>query len=189
MKKIDEIKEYLDENVKEKRVKHVLRVAETAEKLAKTHGVSVEKAVLAAYLHDCAKGSEEKLLREYAPLIEKEWDDLDKDLLEDQLVHAPLAVLVAKDVFRIEDPEILSAVLYHTTGRENMTPLEEVVYLADKLEPARDYKGIDKIRNAAKEDLKTAMLLSFDNTLEYLIGKKEPIAMITVKSRNNLLRR
>lgn len=188
MKKIDEIKEYLQENIKEKRLKHVLRVTETAEKLAEAHGVSVEKAILAALLHDCAKGNEEKLLKDYAPILE-DWTDLDKDLLEEQLVHAPLAVIVAKDVFHIEDEEILSAVLYHTTGRENMTPLEKVVYLADKLEPAREYGGIDKIRKVSEEDLEKAMLLSFDNTIEYLIGKKEPIAMITVKSRNNLLRR
>ncbi|MDO5649701.1 MAG: bis(5'-nucleosyl)-tetraphosphatase (symmetrical) YqeK [Gallicola sp.] len=185
----DEILEYLKDNIKEKRVHHIIRVADTARKLADLHKVSAEKVYTAALLHDSAKGNEESLFTKYKEILSKEWNDLDEDLKAEPIVHGPLAGILAREEFGIEDEEILNAIVYHTTGRENMTKVEEIVYLADKLEPKRDYPKIEEIRNIAKIDLEKAMLLSFDNAIEYLIDRKEPIAMITIRSRNNLLRR
>lgn len=105
------------------------------------------------------------------------------------MIHGPLAGIIARDVFGIEEKDILNAVIYHTTGRENMTKLEKIVFLADKLEPKRDYPGVDTIREAAQIDLEKAMLLTIDNTMKYLIENQELIAVITVKTRNNILRR
>lgn len=189
MEKNEKIIIFLKEKIKEKRYYHILRVAETAVKFAKIHDVSVEDAYIAALLHDCAKGNEDYYLEKYSSLISVRWKDLEEDLKEEKLIHAPLAALIAEEEFGIEDKEILDAITYHTTGKMNMTKLEMVVFLADKLEPERNYEGIDRIRELALEDLEKAMILSFDNTIQYLIEKDEPIALLTIEIRNELLRR
>lgn len=187
--KNEEILEYLKKNIKKKRYHHILRVADTAEKLAIVHDIPADKVYTAALLHDCAKGNEESLLKDYKNIIVNEWVSLEEELKEKSLIHGPLAGIIARDVFGIEEKDILNAVIYHTTGRENMTKLEKIVFLADKLEPKRDYPGVDKIRETAQIDLEKAVLLTIDNTVKYLIENQELIAVITVKTRNNILRR
>ncbi|OPJ55563.1 bis(5'-nucleosyl)-tetraphosphatase (symmetrical) YqeK [Alkalithermobacter paradoxus] len=172
--------------ITEKRLVHSLGVVESAKKLAKIYGEDVKKAEVAALLHDCAKclGKDEVLyyVRKYNILL----DDIQKKELE--LAHGIVGAYISKDIFKVDDESILSAITYHTTGKENMSKLEKIIYVADFIEPNRDYPGVDKLRNTAyNEDLDKALLMSFDNTIKYVISIQKILHPITVKARNYLL--
>ena len=87
----------------------------------------------------------------------------------------------------IEDEEILSAIRWHTTGKENMSKLDKIIYLADMIEPSRDFSGVEELRNDSKDDLDKAMLNALTYTIKYLLEKGCLIDVNTVKARNYLL--
>ncbi|HET7269699.1 MAG TPA: bis(5'-nucleosyl)-tetraphosphatase (symmetrical) YqeK [Rubrobacter sp.] len=130
---------------------HTLRVAGTAEELARAHGLDEDRARLAALLHDAARetGPEEYLK------IAAEWDlPVGKPERESpKLLHGPVAAELARRELGVEDEEVLEAVQAHTTGKPHMGPLALVLYVADKIEPARDYPSVGRLRGLAREDL------------------------------------
>lgn len=151
---LDEIKDYLRSNLKPARYGHVLGVVNTAIKLAETYGEDKEKAEIAALCHDVAKNMSNEELRK---IIEDENIILSIDEENTkELWHSIIAPIIAKKVFEIKDEEILNAMRWHTTGKENMTNLEKIVYLADLIEPSRKFEGIDEIREVAYKDLDLA---------------------------------
>ena len=76
-----------------------------------------------------------------------------------EVLHGPASVYVSRTVFCINDEEILSAVRYHVTGRESMTLMEKIIFIADYIEPSRKFKGIEEIRALAYDDLDGAVLI------------------------------
>lgn len=138
---------------------HTLGVEECAVKLACRYGVDVEKARIAALLHDCARGL---TLEDVRALLGVEAGEM-------ALLHAPAGALLARDRYGISDPEILSAIRWHTTGRAHMTPLDKVIYLADFIEPHRKpYDGLELLREAAGMDLDRAVCLAARGALDYV---------------------
>ena len=180
-----EIKQYLQENLRPKRYNHVLGVCTTAVELAKVYNVDKDKAEIAALLHDVAKNlSEEELLRE----IKEENITLSIDEKNTKEIwHAIVAPIIAKKVFNIDDEEILSAIRWHTTGKENMSSLDKIIYLADLIEPSRSFEGIDGIRKLCYEDLELAMIKALTHTTVYLLSKGASVDVNTIKARNYLL--
>lgn len=164
-----------------KRFTHTQGVAEESVKLAKTHGADEKKAYLAGLLHDCAKdySSKEKL-----KMCDKYGIELDEILVnQTDLTHPFLGAEVAKDMFGVTDEEVLGAIRYHTTGRENMTKLEKIVYLADFFEPSRQYfDGINEIKQLAYKDLDAAVAYSLNNTIEYNQKKKRLIHPLSLRA-------
>ncbi len=149
-----------------KRYKHTQGVAQESLQLAKRYGADQDKAYIAGLLHDCAKcfTAEEKL-----NLCESYNVKLD-DILKSQpdLTHSFLGAEIAKAEYGITDPDILNAVKYHTTGRPNMSLLEKIVFIADFIEPNRDYfEGLDKIRDLAYKDIDKAIIYSLESTISY----------------------
>ena len=138
----------------ERRYEHTLRVADTAEDLALAHDLYADRARLAALLHDAARemGSEEFLG------LAQEWHLQfgDAERQSPKLLHGPVAAELARRELGIDDEEVLEAVRAHTTGRQGMGPLALVLYVADKIEPARDYPSVGRLRKLAREDLKAA---------------------------------
>lgn len=129
--------------LKAKRIPHVLGTEQTAKALAEKYGADVEKARFAALLHDSTKrlSMEEQLaMCEHYHI---ELDELEKKALK--LLHAKTGAALARDVFGTDD-EIYNAILWHTTGKANMTLLEKVIYLADYIEPNRDFDGVEDLR-------------------------------------------
>ena len=167
MKDIEFMKKYLEENLVKGRYLHTLGVVETAKSLAKIYGVDIKKAEIAALAHDIAKN----------------WSP--QDLLE--VIDKNNINLVAREHFEIEDEEILSAIRWHTTGKENMSKLDKIIYLADMIEPSRDFSGVEELRNDSKDDLDKAMLNALTHTIKYLLEKGCLIDINTVKARNYLL--
>ena len=82
-----------------------------------------------------------------------------------KLLHAKTGAAVARDLFGVPD-EIYEAIRWHTTGKPDMTLLEKVIYLADYIEPTRDFPGVEKLRELAYEDLDRALLLGLQMTIE-----------------------
>lgn len=169
--------------LKAKRVAHVLGTEATAEKLAERYGADVEKARRAALLHDCTKKltmpEQLALCERYAIAL----DPLERQALK--LLHAKTGAAIARDVFGVDD-EVYSAILWHTTGRAGMTTLEKVIYLADYIEPTRDFDGVDALRERVWDDLDRGLLMGLEMTVEEMQAMGNPIHGNTLAARDYL---
>ena len=178
------IDDYINKNLSEKRYKHSIRVAKEAKKLAERYGVDTSKAYLAGIAHDIAKEIPEKQLN--SKLIEYGREDL-IEKYSYPLLHGPAASVILEKEFSVSDKDVLEAVCYHTTGKENMSPLTKIVYLADFIEPNRIFEGIDKVRAIAKKNLDEAIIISSGIVIINTIRKGKKIHPETVIARNFLL--
>ena len=183
MNKMKDIQNKLINDIGEKRFKHSLRVAETAVKLADNYGLDPKKAYLAGLIHDCAKYNEEAYIKKY----NIDFYIYPVSSIKDPVLHSFLGAEVAKKVYNIYDRDVLKAIEYHTTGRPDMSDLEKIIFIADAIEPARDFEGIDKIRKLAFESLNKAMLNLLDSNIIFLIGKKALINPLSFEARNYLI--
>ena len=138
----------------EKRYGHTSRVADTAERLARIHGLDPVRVRLAALLHDAARETEPA---EFLRLAET-WDLHvgEPERQSPKLLHGPVAAELARRELGVEDEEVLGAVRAHTVGEPGMGPLSLALYVADKIEPARDYPSVGRIRALAPQDLSEA---------------------------------
>ena len=166
-----------------RRIPHVLGTEQEAIRLAVRYGADVEKARRAALLHDCTKklDMEEQLslCRQYGIQL----DGLEQRALK--LLHARTGAEVARDVFGVDD-EIYSAIRWHTTGHANMTLLEKIIYLADYIEPSRDFPGVDRLRKVCYEDLDKGLLTGLEMTIEEMRGMGNPVHHATLEARDFL---
>jgi predicted HD superfamily hydrolase involved in NAD metabolism len=137
------------------RYAHSVRVARCAETLARRHGADARKARLAGMLHDLARlYSPERLIAECeARGLEIEPAARERPVL----LHARLGAALARELFGVEDAEVLSAIEKHTTAADEMSPLDCVVYLADSLEPERSFPERAELWNRATHDLYGAL--------------------------------
>ncbi len=166
-----------------RRIPHVLGTEQEAVRLAKRWGADVDKARRAALLHDCTK----KLsLSEQLALAERFQVPLDEmERREIKLLHAKTGAGVAEAVFGT-DGEITNAIRWHTTGRGNMTLLEKVIYLADYIEPNRDFPGVEDLRQACYKDLDGGLLLGLEMTIGEMESRNAPIHPKTLEARDAL---
>lgn len=165
-----------------KRYMHILGVQYTATALAMAHGADLKKAELAGVLHDCAKYMTD---REQLAMCEVNGISLTEVERENPaLIHAKLGAYVAQKKYNIEDEEILSAIRYHTTGRENMTLLEKIVYIADYIEPNRSFDsepyGLSEIRKKAYADIDKALLMILENSVSHLQKSGKAVDELTL---------
>ncbi len=151
--------------LKEKRYKHTMGTVRCAIELAARYGADARKARLAALLHDCAKFNIPEQIR----LCERYGVDV-KELLaiSPAIIHGPLGAAIARAEYGVTDEDVLSAIYWHTLCRENMTKLEKIIYLADKIEPNRDYDGVELIRAAADRGLDRGVLACMDRSIDYV---------------------
>lgn len=149
----------------EYRVAHVAGCEAESVRLAQLHGEDPELAAEAAILHDITK----KMSREEQLLLCGKYGIIcDKAQLEnDKLLHAVTGAALARELFGVSD-EVAEAIRWHTTGKGDMTLLEKIVYLADYIEPTRDFEGVEELRRLCDEDLDEAMILGLEMGLEEL---------------------
>lgn len=153
------------ERLSAKRYGHTLRVANTAEDLARLHGLDPEKARLAALLHDAAR---EMGPEEFLELAERFGVPVGEPERETpKLLHGPVAAGMARRELGVEDEGVLDAVREHTTGRPGMGPLSLALFVADKIEPARDYPSVGRLRGLARRDLREAAAQSLRRTIAH----------------------
>lgn len=147
------------------RVPHVAGCEEEAVRLAKFWGEDVEAAAEAAILHDITKkqGHSEQLR-----LCEKYGIIPDAvEAREPKLLHSRTGAGLARELFGISQP-VFDAIEWHTTGREDMSRLEKIIYMADYIEPTRDFDGVEELRRLAYLDLDQAMILGLEMSLNEL---------------------
>ncbi len=153
-----------------RRVPHVQGCEEEAVRLARRWGADTERAAEAAILHDCTKKEQLpeqlRLCRKYGIIP----DELERT--NGKLLHAKTGAAVAEYEFG-SDAEVVEAIRWHTTGRPNMTTLEKVLYMADYMEPTRDFPGVEDLRRLAYKDLDRAMVLGFEMSLADLTSRGE----------------
>jgi len=157
----------------ERRYGHTLRVADTAGDLARVHGLDEDQARLAALLHDAARETgPEEFLR-----LAGEWGLSvgEPERQSPKLLHGPVAAELARRELGIEDEEVLEAVRAHTTGKPFMGPLALALYVADKIEPAREYPSVARLRALAREDLHAAATESLRRAIAHNEQRGRPI--------------
>jgi predicted HD superfamily hydrolase involved in NAD metabolism len=161
------------ERLSEKRYDHTLRVADTAEDLARTHGLDPSRTRLAALLHDAAREMEPG---EFLRLAEG-WDLAvgEPERQSPKLLHGPVAAELARRELGVEDEEVLGAVRAHTVGRAGMGPLALALYVADKIEPSRDYPSVGRIRDLSREDLREAAAEALRRVVAHNEERDRPI--------------
>lgn len=185
MSLLDEAYGHLKDKLKDTRFIHTLGVVSVAKELAKLNGVSEEKAELAALCHDIAKNKSIEEMKKI--IIENNIKLNEVENNTPEIWHSILAPVVAKSVLGIDDIEVLEAMRWHTTGKENMSKLEKIIYIADMIEPSRTFEGVDEIRNVTLESLDEGVLLGLTHTIEFLLSKGSTIDVNTVKARNYLI--
>lgn len=154
------------------RVAHVRGCSETAERLARLYGANPDAARRAGILHDITKAltpSEQLQLCENYGMILNRFERENPKLL-----HAKTGAEVARRVFG-ESDEVYQAVFWHTTGKADMTTLEKIVYLADYMEPNRDFEGVQELRRLADTDLDKGVLLGLEMSMEQLLARGREI--------------
>jgi len=148
----------------DKRRIHTLGVKDTAIALAKKYGADPLKAEIAALSHDLYRGLKGEDLNKTVRDL-----GLDEKYLDNpNLAHSKIAAIMLKDKYGVCDRDILDAVSYHTTGRKNMSKLEKIIFLADAIEPGRDYPGVEDIRKAAEKGLDEGCLCSMLGTIRHV---------------------
>lgn len=163
------------------RYQHTLGVMYTCAALAMVHGVDLGKAQTAGLLHDCAKciPNEKKL-----KLCKKHEIPVTPFEKENPfLIHAKLGAYLARKKYKVEDEEILSAIRCHTTGKEAMTALEQILFIADYIEPTRSTAPhLERLRRLAFQNLDQCTYEILRDTLTYLRQSPQKIDETTERA-------
>ena len=154
--------------VKAKRIPHIRGTEEEAVRLAERWGADADKMRRAAILHDCTKNLS---LAEHLALCDQYGVELDEmERVTEKLLHSKTGAILARHMFG-QDDEIYQALFYHTTARGNMTLGEKIIYMADYIEPNRDFPGVEEMRALAYSDLDAAVAMGTRMAIEEMREK------------------
>ncbi len=187
---IEEIKDWLRENLTAEKYVHSLGTAEAAREIAKICGGDIEKAYFAGLIHDCAKSLplDEMLLliKEFG--IELECGEENNV----KILHAPAGAALAAKIFGVDDEEVLSAIRWHTLGQVEMSQLEKIIFLADKIEPETRGREcyLNRIKTVSEPcGLERNILDCYSYTIKSLVDRKLVICQKTIEIYNHLLKK
>ena len=182
----DELRPIALSYLKPKRMPHVLGTEQEAVRLVRRYGGDETQARIAALLHDCTKkldmAQQLALCERYGIML----DELEQRALK--LLHSKTGAAIARDVFGVEDA-VYDAILYHTTGKPDMTRLEKIIYLADYIEPTRDFPGVDELRKTVYKDMDKGLLMGLTMTIQEMEEMGNPVHHLTRDARDYLLKR
>ena len=183
---IEEMRILLQQSLKPKRYEHSVRVYMTALKMAEHYHANVNKVAIASLIHDCGR----QIPKEDSVAKAKELGIPVDPVEETQpiLLHAKLGVYYAIHKYGVspDDREVLDAIRYHSTGTVDMTQTAKIVFLADLIEPGRDFEGVDRIRRIADKSLDEAVLEGMSFTMSDLALRKLTIAPDTFAGYNEM---
>ena len=180
-----EAKKLVKARLSEKRWTHTKNVKKMAVKLARRWGADPEKAAMAAILHDSAKElPKQELLQIFA----------DNAIIAENaparpspVWHGIAAAILAETQWGITDPEILSAIRCHTTGKPGMSKLDKIIYLADMTSAERDWPGVEKLRKLELKDLDAAMLAALKQTNDFVLSQGKPLDPMSKAAYEDIL--
>lgn len=180
MNSFEELSKELKNNITNKRYIHSLGVVEKAEELSKFYGADVEKARIAALLHDCAKNNEKKYYEKY-----KDKYSLHEEVIENGAIsHQILGRIACKEEYKIDDEEIISSIAFHTTAKKNMSKLDKIIYVSDAIEKNRIYPGVESLREKQFLGLDNILIEIMDNVIMFLVKSDFVIDYRTIDARN-----
>lgn len=184
---VEELRPIAMSYLKPKRMPHVLGAAEEAARLARRYGADETQARVAGLLHDCTKkldmAEQLALCGQYGIVL----DPLEQKALK--LLHAKTGAAIARHVYGVDDA-VYQAILYHTTGRAGMSLLEKILYLADYIEPSREFANdpdVVRLRETVYEDLDRGLLLGLTMTIDEMVGMGNPVHHDTLDARDDLI--
>ena len=182
----EELLAKIQKQLRPKRYQHVLRVEATAMSLAQANGVDQEHASIAGLVHDYAKQRPDE---DFIAAIKAY--HLNPDLLNygNAIWHGVVGAELIKRELGITDEDILNAVRHHTTGAVYMTTLEQIVYMADYIEPARDFPDVDVARQVTAKNLGEGVAFQAKHTLAYLVGNNQPVYPQSILTYNAWIQR
>lgn len=181
----EEVLQMLNNNLPKKRYQHILGVEEMALALAEHHGGNLDQCGTAALFHDYAKYMDlEESLR---ILKENNYLPDATEAESTELLHSKVMAYIAKNQFGVLDQDTLNGISFHTTGRENMSLTEKILFIADAIEKNRSYPGVEDLRKEAFHDLDNALLAIIDEQIVYLINKRKKIHANSIFARNFIL--
>jgi nicotinate-nucleotide adenylyltransferase len=169
--------------VKKDRYEHTMSVANTAGDLAARCGYNANKARLASMLHDVVKEYPIEKLEAICVIAGRGLDECSRN--SSNLLHGPAAAYIIKENYGIISNEISNSIYYHTTGRANMSMLEKIVYVADKIEPLNNFEGIDEVRKVAKQSIDKAMVLLLKNSINRVKIRNQMLHPLTEEALNH----
>ena len=181
----NELEKFMKDNLKPSRYAHSLGVEKMAAALAEVHGADVEKASFAGRYHDIAKCFDPERMNGYV----RKYGLSDQYIDNNALAHSKVAAEILKHDFNVTDEDVLNAVRSHTTGRKDMSLLEEIVYVADAIEDGRNYEGLKELQQQARDDLDGACLFIMDWTINRIREKGRTLDEDTLEAREFIYQR
>lgn len=182
LKEPKEYEEIIRPLLTEKRFHHSLCVSQAAISLTEKYGGDRRKAEIAGILHDIMKDQPQdkqlKMMEQFGIIL------TNVEQAAPKLWHAVLGAAYIKNELHLDDAEILDAVRYHTTGRENMTLMDKIIFIADFISADRDYEGVEDLRKAAGQSLEEAMIAGITYTIKDLASGCKPIHPDTIAAYN-----
>ena len=162
---MDQLEEVVVSLLKPNRVAHVLGCRDTAVELAKVWGANETDAARAGILHDITKAIDGPLQLTLCGTYGKILSDFSRRY--PKTLHALTGSMVAERIFG-ENEAVVSAIEHHTTGKADMNLLEKIIYVADYMEPNRNFPGVERLRELAYSDITAALKLGLEMTLDHL---------------------
>lgn len=182
-----EFLEILKTRLTPQRLYHSICVAEQAKHLAEIFGGDTEKAYTAGLVHDIMRYEPPEKMIELIIGDGQVLTESEKKITV--TLHAVAGEVYLRKNLKVTDGEILLSVRYHTTGKEDMTLLEKIIYAADLTSADREYPDVDEVRALAEKDLDRTVLRGLSFTIEDNARKCRPIHIDTVKAFNYLAER
>ena len=181
----DEYEELLRERLSKKRFTHSMNVAEECFKLAEKFGADKRRCYLAGMLHDIMKEDLPERQKQYT--VDSGLSPDPVEVATKSLWHGVAAGYYVREVLKIKDDEIVSAIRYHTVGCARMTLMEKIVYLGDMISEDRTYKGVDKMREYCYKDLDLAMSVALIYQINSVSSKCCALPLSTFEAYNYYL--
>lgn len=177
-----ELEKIAKENMSKYRLTHSINVKKQAGLLGQKYGVDIDKCEIAGILHDITKEFDNE--NQLQMMLNSDIIVPDVVIKTPKLYHSVTGMIYAKNKLEIEDEDILNAIRYHTTARENMSKLEKIVYIADATSIDRNYEGVERFRELSFVDLDLCMFELLKYTMGYLIKDNCLIPMDTIQAYN-----
>ncbi len=185
MKTDEQLTAILKGKLSEKRFIHSLNVAKAAVKLAEIYGGDKENAYTAGLIHDCCKDTPAGEQLSY--MLGNGMELTECEISTAKLYHAMCGSVYIKNEFGVENQDIINAVRYHTTGREGMSLLEKIVFIADFIGEERDYNGVEIMREKAVKSLDEAIIEGLSFTIKDLIDRGALVHPDTIHAYNDAI--
>ena len=182
---LEQIDKKLKKMMTKTRYQHACRVSLLAQKIAERHHLPLQKVIISALTHDCAKDYSIEELKELIGRYGIKLNKVEKSI--PQIWHAYVGAELVKDIFMVDDWEMLDAIRYHSTASSKLGLIGKVVYIADKIEPNRRLAKINKLQEKVWEDIDLTMLELLSMELQYLICNGLIIHPHTLEARNKIL--